>query len=253
MKDNLLLKQLLYGSLLSILFSACSTTQTSVTRSFLKLSYSPVGNHYEKWEDKKLVSAISEDSVVVEVVFQQATNQYLIFDIWVLNYSNAPCIVAPERFYYEAVQKDTLTAIGGKRYAHNPEQMILNLAKEESRVEARKKNNSVGGIILGATVLGVTGLLMADDPAYAIDFLAYDGSAIIEENQFNREEIRFQMGSLQEEKWYWEKNTIRKTTLAPNYELSGSVFFPQSGPAPFIFLDFQINGKEVPFLFQLTR
>ena len=253
MKNNLLIKQLIYLSCLSFLFTACSTTQPVASGIPLAMTYSPVGNNYEKWEDKKLVSAISEDSIVVEVVFQQSTDKYLIFDIWVLNFSEEPCIITPERFSYEALQGDTATAIGGKRFAVNPELMILNLDKEESRVEARKKNNSVGGLILGATVLGVTGLLMTNDPAYAVDFLAYDGTSLLQENQFSREDIKFQMGSVQEEKWYWEKNTIRKTTLAPNYEMSGSVFFPKSGPAPFIFLDFEINGKEVPFLFQLSR
>lgn len=58
-----------------------------------------------------------------------------------------------------------------------------------------------------------------------------------------------QFRSLDEERRYWADHAIRRNTLEPGYEMTGSVFFPRNNQAKFIRVNFVIEDKTFPFLF----
>lgn len=188
----------------------------------------------------------SIDGVIYEIAFDQVADGRYWFDFTVTNLSNLPVMVDPVNFYMQVFdgRKNPLTE--NKIRAVDPENEILELEKQISRMDARQLNQAGYGI-LAATVDVATGIAaLTDDNPYndhERTYLVNDVMAIAAETEC-------QLQSINDIKEAWKSTVIRKTTLPGNYNMKGKVFFPVFRNAIYVNLYLPVDDKymEIGFM-----
>lgn len=223
--------------LMAFIFYSCSTP-----KSIVKLEPT---NGASKWIYGQAVARDSAYGIIYQVGFDRLSDNRYAFDYDITNRSNLPILIDPREFYYNALDTAMNILANGTVTAFDPETEILNIDKDLSASEARKKNNT----LLSVVALGVdvaTGVITATDKNPHNDNLRTDTFfAVQADNAANQNHI-YDLADLRES---WEKATIRKTTLEPGYSMKGKVFFPAYPSAAFIELNMPVDSDlvQIPF------
>ncbi|HKK81509.1 MAG TPA: hypothetical protein VJ909_04630 [Prolixibacteraceae bacterium] len=180
------------------------------------------------WNYGQAYASDTVSGVIVEAAFDNATRDYNIFDVCVVNKSDMEYLVDPSVFYFEEITTDTIDEKLIK--AIDPEYMLLSMDKEASKIEADSKNAAIGaGIATGALLVASVAVAVADDEphhhydssndVYITTPLIFDGGDGSDET--------YEPTGVEQERERWASTTIRKTTLKPGFKIEGKMFFPR--------------------------
>ena len=195
----------------------------------------PQTNNLE-WYKGKEIATLTNDSVSVVISFDRSLNDDYLFDVDITNYSEKTLLVDPEKFNYKTIsgikkQNELFTATAAK----DPEKIILNLQKSysqhKSKMETQAMMYSLGYFLQFA---GQTKALVTND---------VELSKHIDHQSHKMKE------SLNNSSYIWEILALRKTSLYPNENISGKVFFPVNESAQTLEFSFPIGEQELKILF----
>lgn len=229
---------LIVFTILSIfLIHSCNTP-----KNLLKLQ--PETKNNSKWLYGKEFITDSINGIIFEAGFERCQNEQYCFNIKVINKSNLPVLIDPSDISLLALNAyhDSITKIA----AINPENEILKLEKSLAKTEIREENH-VGLSLLAAGIDIATGVATATDDNPDNDFL---GTNLFETIQVNREINAFYAQDLKIQKDSWENLTLRKTTLDPNYNMEGKVFFPANRDAIYFKLLLPVDFEYIELNFE---
>lgn len=195
-----------------------------------------------KWSyGNQLITLPEQGGLTVSTAFRASDPANFMLEFSIRNASNDAVLVTPEQFYYEALAADTATVLA-KVYANDPEKALLEMDLQESRLRAQQQNES-------ASELFAIAVDIADDVTdknetqeeQNVEWAEQEARRAEYESSKANYELNF--SSLNDERAYWANRTVRRTTVEPNYELTGSVFFPRNNDARFIRVYFIVDNQ----------
>ncbi|MEY4902876.1 MAG: hypothetical protein RLZZ292_691 [Bacteroidota bacterium] len=214
--------------------SACFTPQ-SVVR--VNPMYAP-----SKWSNGEQVLSQTKDSVECNAYFVQYTKDFLIFDVEFINLSRKTILVTPETFFY--LSDSTLTDYPFA--AINPEKQLLDMELAQSRADARFKNLALwGGVaIVAATAVTVASSSGSGHSDNHTHYPRYPTPIYIPSSNYPNPNLPspYEMA-------FWDRLTLRKTTLADGYAIKGKVVFSRKDHHPNLFCHFLTDNRDfsMPF------
>lgn len=232
------------SGLCMLLFSACSVPQP-VSRLI------PLEKNHKWWYGRELIEFPENQGVTLDVVFQKSTPEYLILDVWIQNRSKQTVLVDPLQFSMEGFGRDTSTSLGPAIVALDPEMKLLDLDKRASREIAEGQNSATLELI--SSTLDVASDLSSvgkneNSAEIAQEMEARDNRTANYETE--QAERGHRLGTLEEKRDYWSTGAIRKTSLEPGYQLSGSLFFQRQNNATFLQFRGTIEEREFRLYFR---
>ena len=211
----------------------------------------PLEENNKWWYGRQIIELPENDGVTMDLIFQKSTPQYLILDVSIQNRSDQTVLVDPLQFYMVPLERDTLRSVAPPIVALNPEIVLLNLDRSESREIAEAQNSAY------LEILSLTLDLASDISSIGEDEDSEVRAQELEEREIRREDYEveqvnrdYRLGSLDEQRDYWENASIRKTSLDPGYELKGSLFFSRENKASFFLFHGAIEGRAFQVLFR---
>lgn len=233
----------LLGATFLLLLSGCATPQP-ISR------LQPVQQQgITKWRyGSQLVTLAEQEGLEVAAAFRSSTPGYLVFDVKIRNASGRIVEIIPEQFYYEPLANDTATLIATKVFANDPEKMLLEFDKQESRMLATQQNETVSELLSITTNL-VEDISTKNESTEELRQKYTERDARRAEYESSQANYQLNFNSLDAERSYWANQTIRRTTLDPGYEMTGTVFFLRNNKAQFIRLNVVIDNKIFPVTF----
>ncbi len=225
-----------------VIFSIILSQSCSVSKNILKLQ--PEDKDNGKWLYGQQFIADSINGIIYETSFERCQDEQYWFNFTVTNRSNLPILIDPMEFRLQAY--DGYHKLVKESFALNPENEILDIEISLAKANAREANH-LGLSLLAASIDIATGIATATDDNPDNDFLRTN---IFEATQVGREVNAFYTDDLKTMKDSWENSTIRKTTLEPNYNIQGKVFFPAVREASYIklLLPVDTNFVELSFI-----
>jgi hypothetical protein len=198
-----------------------------------------------------------KDDILVSLAYYRHTENMIVFDVEIVNYSEQSVRVAPEYFYSTAyngppTHPDARAMI--QMSAIDPEKMLIEIDKKQSREQASEKTN----LALYATgeVLSLAGELanIGNDTSY-LDREEARRDRI--ERRALRADQRYQyeamVHSIAAQRSRWEYNTLRKTDLLPDQHIRGLVYVPGKPDARYFELVLPVGNTEHRFIFRQNR
>lgn len=202
-----------------LLLSSCS-------RKFLYTEVHPENIAFVS-EDNIEYCESSESDFIVRTAFIGNAIEYSIFHFEIENMTNRPVELTHIDFTFE-------DAYGVKNSGADKYKMIKYLKQEKKRVKKRKKENTIGNILLGGlTVAAIATGGGVANTVNAISYSAETAAYVLEDRRaFNIIE-----GSLEEEINYIEKSVVHKEVLEAYEVISKDVIFSDV----YTDLDFQLR------------
>ncbi|MFV0378449.1 MAG: hypothetical protein ACK5JD_14240 [Mangrovibacterium sp.] len=203
----------------------------------------------ERWQSGEEMAVDSTYGIIYEVGFDRIENGYYWFDFNIINQSNMPLLVEPTQF--TALPLDAkMNPLAGQAFAAvDPEQKISELEQSINRNEKVAKNR-LGLTLLGIGASIVTNVLLTSDANPRNDNLVYPLTDAIMITTLGAGDMA-EAGAYNQsqQKAAWENECVRKSTLEPNYSLSGKVFFPYNKKASYLKMDIPIDDASLEFMF----
>lgn len=191
------------------------------------------------WQNGREVMSQYQDSVLVEVAFRNTYDGFFVFDVTIANESERQIIIDPRDFQYMPVMSngDTLRYIP----ASDPESKILEKEMKISKLEAERKNQIRKAIVWGTLELVDDIVSEEDHDEYEdeIEYATYRNTEMTE--------IALSKLDVKEQKNYWENQALRKTTVFPEYFISGKIHLKSLKKAKKIILQFYLDGRIFEF------
>ncbi len=192
-----------------------------------------------KWRYGQMFVSDSLYGIIYEVGFEHLKENKYWFDFNVTNYSNKPILIDPAAFYIQAYNRNNQPLTANRISAVDPEKEVLSLEKQLSKNKAREVNH-IGLTVLAATADIATGIAVATDDNphnnHVRTHLYHHAIATGTHHAFHSQSLNEVMDS-------WKSSTIRKTTLEPNYNMQGKVFFPAFREAAYIKLYLPVDSQ----------
>lgn len=194
-----------------------------------------LADQYEWFYGQQHVKLPAQNGVSVELAFRQSTPENLMFDFTIKNQSTQTILVDPVHFALEPVGQDKVSPVGPLVSALDPEKVLLNLDRAESR-EIAESQNATSVELLSATMDVASDISSINNPkdpeAEAAEEVDRDNRRASYESTEAQREIL--LNSMDEQREFWANQAIRKTSLKPNHEMSGLVMFPRVDKANFL-------------------
>jgi hypothetical protein len=236
-----------------LLFQACSPNPV--------YRMSPVSEKTSWLSGREYVTS-ERDSIHVVLAYYRHMGNLIYFDTEVVNLGSSTLHVAPEHFTSEAWDGhpgEVSGSVSGpgnaiRRTAVNPEDKLLELDFESSRVSADRRTSA--GFDAAFLSLGLVSdmVAMADGaPASEMSWRASDRVDMAVEMEIRDERFRRSLDDLTEARNIWELDMLRKTDLRPDEYVRGMVAFPLRDSARFYDFILQTGGKEHRFRFEQFR
>ena len=202
------------------------------------------------WYKGKEIATLANDSVTIRISYDRSLNNEYLFDIDVINNSEKPLLVEPEKFSYRMTKGSIKLGDSLKRVsAKDPEIVILDLQKanslHQSSMETQSMIYSLGYFLQFA---GQTKALVTGDVELS-DRIDRQGHRLREDQLMDDIKNNKISESLENSSYLWEILALRKTTLFKNESISGKVFFPATELAKTLEFSFPINNYELKILF----
>ncbi|MCG6189230.1 hypothetical protein [Maribellus maritimus] len=211
-------------------------------KNILKLQ--PHDKNEGKWLYGQQFVADTLNGIIYEVGYERCQGEQYWFNFTVTNLSNLPILIDPSDFllkgyngYREPIVETT---------ALNPENEILDIEKSLAKAGVREANH-VGLSLLAASVDVATGVATATDDNPNNDYLSTN---LYEGVQVGREVNALRAESLETMRDSWENSTVRKTTVEPNHNIKGKVFFPAIREASYIKLFLPVDSNFVEMSYE---
>jgi hypothetical protein len=194
-----------------------------------KLIVEPVSNN-TFWEQGREYVHHTDGHIELNICHEHTTGSIMVFYVELLNLDSTKIKVDPALFYYSYAvgQADsngqiTESKITGK----NPEYEIRRIDKkiqdENDSYESTLAVDDVGAL-LGA-VVGIIDLIFTDSDNEDEE----DEEDVKEESTYDPGQARYEhdqrLLALEDEKYYWENEVLRRTTLSKNDHCGGFVEF----------------------------
>ena len=195
------------------------------------------------WQNGRQVLVQNEDSIFVELAYQQRAGELFVFDITIANESSEDILIDPSQFLYIPITKagDSL----GTVHAENPEKRILEQDIQVSKLTAQRTNELISAAFW-ATLEVTAGVAAAieGEPIYDEhddDYIYYHRS--------NMAEIEFEEWDALEQKDYWENQAIRKTTLFPGHFITGQILMKRERKSDTLWILIPIQNYTFEFFY----
>lgn len=209
------------------------------------------------WERGKEFVSYKNGEYEVHTSYEASNDQYLIFDIEVVNNNGADILVAPEQILlysgnWDNVEQKIIYNQVPER-AMDPELQILRMEMAYSQAVANRKNTQIAATALMAAAIPLTIAAAISDGASSDDvddFVNISNTQMVETGidialtatAVNDQAQEVKIISLNDSENIWRESTLRKTTLSAGYSIRGLVFFRK--PA----LDIKKIRIDVPLL-----
>lgn len=211
-----------------------------------------------KWIYGKEFARSATDQVEIAVAFENMDVAAIIFDLEIINLSEQPIIVSPEKFYYLPLNwpQDTtgLHAPGKISYAIDPEIRILDLDKEISRENASYATatgiDAVGSLLGLFVAIATIGKEKTEEEIKEEEKRRCDEEVSRQEREIYHANS---LANLKNEKVKWESTTLRRTTLEPDQSARGRIYFRANKRAKYLRLCFPIGEANLQIVFEQQK
>lgn len=193
------------------------------------------------WDKGKEYVSYKKDSYEVHTSYFGNNDQYIMFDIEIINNDGEEFLVAPENIklyngnWDNKTQNTSYSAYPTR--AIDPERELLKIDLETSRAEAASKNAGIAGIAIFAAAIPLAVIAARSDVENAnsnsneskISNTEMVGAGLdiaLSANAINQEVQEGRIISMNDSRYAWETSSLRRTTLSPGYSIRGLVFFP---------------------------
>jgi len=238
------------SAILPLVFIACYVAPTPIFR-----METVEDNNQKFWlHGREYTRLIAKKSEVI-IAFDGVAGNRITFNIEILNNDSASIIVSPDLFtgYYLNSKMEPIP-VNAKYNAIDPETEILEIDKTLSRENARYAGES-----------GTKALFSLFDLAADIATIGEPKTEreIREEQQQDLErQIQDERNknyhfntenSLSYKKSKWESDALRKTTLPPDYSVSGKLVFPFKSYSHFMKVIFNEGDDNKQIIFKINK
>lgn len=206
-----------------------------------------------EWYKGKEIATIDNDSITIHISYDRNINQDYVFDVDVINNTQNPILIEPERFSY--IMKKGSIKLGEVLKpinAKDPELVILDLQKSyslhQSNVETQSMFYSLGYFL---QFVGQTKALLTNDQELS-NQLEHQTYRLEQEQLINDVQNRRISETLFASSNFWEIIALRKTTLHPNDNISGKVFFPVNEFAKAVEFTFPVDKYDLKIIYNQT-
>ena len=226
----------------AILFIAIIIQSCSSPQSIVKLQPKDEGG---RWLYGQNFVSDSLYGVILEVGFDQFSENQYWFDFNIVNRSNMPILIDPVNFTCQTYNFEQQAISTVKIHAIDPEDKIVDLERNQSINIARQKS-SVGISLVAAAIDITSAAIVATDENPNNDYLR---THVLDDVLIDNEEAKFEAQSINDLLYTWKSSTIRKTTLESNYSMQGKVFFPGNRDASYVKLFLPVDNDFIEFNF----
>jgi len=197
------------------------------------------------------------DDVLVSLAYYRHIDNKIVFDVEIVNYSEEPIRVSPEKFYITAFNgppaHSDAVALRQKN-AIDPEMMLLELDKKQSKEKASEQTNRV--LYATGEVLSLAGELASvgsDASSHERERARRDRierRALRADQRYHHESTMYSLSAQRES---WEYDTVRITDLFPDQHLRGLVYFTGNPDARYFELVLPVGKTDHRFVFRQER
>jgi hypothetical protein len=195
---------------------------------------------------------LTNHDIQVELGFDGICDEYLVFDVVLLNRTNDSLPFDPTGFHYLLLDSSTALSSGlDPKMALDPEEVIQFYEDALEEYHSDKEINSVFGVIESGVgiIVAVSAFLASENPGYIADAVfntvGTAGSYLSRDRQINSE-----MEQIEGEKKVVEEEILRPGVIPPNMVASGFVYFPQSDRKDFMMVCIPVREELFQFVYR---
>ncbi|MEN8194724.1 MAG: hypothetical protein ABFS12_18025, partial [Bacteroidota bacterium] len=182
-----------------------------------------------------------EDSIATTLLnFEYHEGEYFSFYTEITNNSNSTYLVDPALFYAEIIKPSS------KGIAVIDPELKIKQIEDEIRDTESSKEAAIGMNIIFGLFNVVADIASDAPPEEVVDDVAFWGTSA--HNEAVEHDIAKE--NLHNLKLYWEKNVLRKTTLAPGDYIGGLFYLPVQYDAELLKLVVKVAETEHKFIFE---
>ena len=212
----------------------------------------PSGDYTTRWLFGCEYVISEENDIVTSFAYVNSEKDLLVFDLEVINRSNANILVSPEVLNYRPLSgkniSDTLIVM-----AIDPEIQLKKIDKVISRKRADLSNQAITNFVVEtADLIGD----IASSDEMTIEEKQLDAQEDLERQvEADREETRTwnQINDLSAQRNYWATEVLRKTTLKPGDAIHGRIYFPSNRDVEKLQIIIPIASSEFRVNFDQSR
>lgn len=212
------------------------------------------------WQEGKEISEKTVKKVRVTVTFEKIYEKDMVYDIVITNSGKTNVLFDPAKVFcngfFELPVTDAGTQTSGDPRdmgtpdviinANDPELLIKGVetqkVKENSSYESDQMANDAGCCI------GAAGSVAADSDSERKEYDKMQKDA--ERDSMRRESQHLQrMEKLNEQTAYYEKETLRKTTVLPGQTVRGKIHMPANTKVKLLVLNIPVDNLQFDFVF----
>ena len=203
------------------------------------------------WEQGREYIHHSDDQLEMMLCYEKQSLDRIVFYLEITNNDSSIRHIDP-RFIYYSFEGDIIDQAGQKKsrriYAKDPEKEIKNIDKK-----IEKENSSYA---TSSTLDAVSGLLNAVGSIISL-FTSNDEENTgdeEEEESYDPEQARIEheakIEALENEKYYWQNDALRKTTLFPNKYTGGFIEFTLIDDISEFSVQISVDSSAISFNFE---
>ncbi|MBX3044440.1 MAG: hypothetical protein KIT33_12970 [Candidatus Kapabacteria bacterium] len=217
------------------------------------------------WQGSQVVS-MDYYGLLTQITYLESTPEFYIFHVSAINKSDVTYMIDPAEFvfdidkfrdaslvkyadgkYLDTTSDDRFVKVINMRtryYAINPELQILQIEHNISRSDAELRNavaRQVVGEIISTTADVAAAVKSDDTPEARLDRSIQRA----DRHEYYRSDLDSRSNDIESSKMVknvWANETLRKTTLYPNYEVGGLVFFKRNDAIAEMTFNFKIQN-----------
>lgn len=193
------------------------------------------------WHQGQEFVVASANGITIETAYNREVGEYYAFDFAIYNESDIELLVDPSGFYYLSIEDGDSTKLTA---AENPEEQLLEIDKELSRIEAEEINHSIRSALAATVELtAVVASELSNENEHERRELRASIRHNWHERNLEKAEIEYDQLSTLEQRDFWKTQTLRKTTLFPDQYITGQIFFSKDLEAEKIILNMPVENE----------
>lgn len=237
-------------ALLPFLYISCIVAPKSVYRLQTMLD-----DREKIWLHGKEYSRLTGKNTEVIITFDAVANNRVAFDVEILNNGFESIIVSPELFvsYYLDENKQQLTK-NAQQNTINPENEILQIEKAISRENARysEENGTKSLFSLFDLAVDVASIGTPKTECERREEEQLELEKHIQDQEDDNYHAKVKT-NLSYKRDRWEYDALRKTTLLPDYSVSGKIVFPFIQNSHYLKIVFNEEGENMDIVFKVNK
>lgn len=188
------------------------------------------------WRDGRQISTLTDGSVYVSVNYEKEADEKYYYFVEVMNNTEGNLLVSPESIWYTICNNQNNNLViapdfNQRIYSIDPEKQIIKYEKDKRQAEADSKSASVVNAV--GSAIAAAAILSSDDKGEDSGYRKAFGVGAVTHNYIageaaNSDNLRYTQDVINDYQAFWERHTLRKTTLRPGERISGYVVFPKT-------------------------